>query len=308
MNNIHIDTSEAIKKEKPFEEVISSIAKNYSKAEWKSLEGAYGETRLKSGIYRGNHSGKFIATGEKMRTWGPLTGYGGRGAGKNGGYPDYVKRLEKTGENITPPYNNFTLTKTRDWFMFHPNDYEVTRNMAIISERYKIFQDLVKEYNKTGRLTSEQKAQADDIISEIYYLMANTCPFKRGSNGICDVLMRSQYSALGINMPHVKPDVGLDLEAFCFELGDYKANWRAFFEGGVPIKFKTYNPKKLTTLKQISELNLIGARELVEQGLMRQEFMDKVINAKSIEECQELMKNATTKWESLFASNRIPKQ
>ena len=63
---------------------------------------------------------------------------------------------------------------------------------------------MVKAYNKTGKLTIEQRAQADDIISEIYYLMANTCPFKRGSNGISDVLMRSQYSALGINMPHVK--------------------------------------------------------------------------------------------------------
>ena len=138
--------------------------------------------------------------------------------------------------------------------------------------------------------------------------MVHTMPFKRGTNGISDVLMRSQYAALGINMSHVKPGVGLDLEAFCFELGDYKANWRAFFEGGGPIKFKTYNPKKLTTLKQISKPNLIGAKELVKEGLMSAEFKIKVENATSIEECETLLKQAKTEWEELYASLRIPEK
>lgn len=42
--------------------------------------------------------------------------------------------------------------------------------------------------------------------------------------------MRSQYSALGINKPHVKNGVGLDLEAFCMNLDEYKTKWNSFFE------------------------------------------------------------------------------
>ena len=100
----------------------------------------------------------------------------------------------------TSPYEDFTLTKIipSNPSMRHPYHEEVAKNM--------------------------------DIISEIYYLMANTCPFQRGSNGISDVLMRSQYSALGIDVPHVKSGVGLDLEAFCMDLKDYKMNWKTFFE------------------------------------------------------------------------------
>ena len=60
--------------------------------------------------------------------------------------------------------------------------------------------------------------------------MANTCPFERGSNGISDVLMRSQYAAIGINKPHIKQGVGLDLEAFCMNLDEYKIKWNSFFE------------------------------------------------------------------------------
>ena len=128
MNYIHINASEAIKKEKSFEEVIFPIAKKYSKAEWKTLEGAYGETRLESGIYRGNDKRKPGIMGR-----GPVTGYAGRGGGKNGGYPDYVKRLDNAGKGITPPYNNFTLTTMNEWTMFHPTNAEVEQNMKIIS-------------------------------------------------------------------------------------------------------------------------------------------------------------------------------
>ena len=56
------------------------------------------------------------------------------------------------------------------------------------------------------------------------------CPFYRGSSGISDILMRSQYAALGISKPHIKQGVGLDLEAFCMNLNEYKIKWNNFFE------------------------------------------------------------------------------
>ena len=54
-------------------------------------------------------------------------------------------------------------------------------------------------------------------------------PFERGSAGINNVLVRSMYEALGINLPALKTGVSLDLEAFCQNLDTYKQNWKTFF-------------------------------------------------------------------------------
>lgn len=227
MDELSGKASESISKRKSFKDVLKQIATGYSK------ETTINENldRFGSGIYRGGEADPPLAmAGLKLRfPYG--TRYG------DDLYKDYAERLSKNLRNRTSPYKNFKLTRSAlpdepvyCYKMIHPYPEEVVQNMGIISERYKIFQDLVKEYRKTGKLTANQKKQANDIISEIYYLMSNTCPFERGSNGINDILMRSQYSALGINMPHVKKGVGLDLEAFCMDLNEYKMKWNSFFE------------------------------------------------------------------------------
>ena len=231
MSEICDNATGAISRGKSFDEVLDQIAKGYS-----------GETEInstltqrigKSGIYRGSHTkpaNYLEVDGIKLfRLDSYETGYGVSGA--HDGYKAYVKRLNNT-LSRTSPYEDFTLTEIipSNPSMRHPYHEEVAKNMDIISERYKVYQDLVETYNKTGQLTANQRIQADNIISEIYYLMAHTCPFQRGSNGISDVLMRSQYSALGIDMPHIKSGVGLDLEAFCMDLKDYQMKWNSFFE------------------------------------------------------------------------------
>lgn len=199
MSQLSKKTSKSISNGKSFEEVLNQIAKGYSKETTinSNLQNRIG----KSGIYRGDAT----KPPEIIEDWGRvdscMTGYGSYGI--KDGYKAYVERLNTNLNKRTSPYENFTLTKRFDETMLHPYHEEVAKNMEIISSRYEEFQKLVKTYNKTGNLTTEQRVKADNIISEIYYLMANTCPFKRGSNGISDVLMRSQYSALGINMPHL---------------------------------------------------------------------------------------------------------
>ena len=71
---------------------------------------------------------------------------------------------------------------------------------------------------------------ANEKIAEIYFLMANSMPYERGSNGISDILMRSIYKSLGIEQPAIKQGVSLDLEAFCMDLDEYKKKWNSFFE------------------------------------------------------------------------------
>jgi len=226
MSQLSKKTSKLISNGKSFEDVLNQIAKGYSKET--TINSNLPNRIDKSGIYRGDAT----KPPEIIEDWGRvdscITGYGLYGV--KDGYKAYVERLNANLNKRISPYENFTLTKRFDETMLHPYHEEVAKNMEIISSRYEEFQKLVENYNKTGNLTTEQRDKADNIISEIYYLMANTCPFKRGSNGISDVLMRSQYSALGINMPHIKKGVGLDLEAFCMNLDEYKLKWNSFFE------------------------------------------------------------------------------
>lgn len=148
---------------------------------------------------------------------------------------NYHKRFTDNINNRIPPHYGFIPTKI---FMYtswqgrlqHPNSEQVDNNMKIVSVRYKIFQSIVEKYQKTKVLNASEREQADKIIAEMYYLMANTCPFHHGTNGICDILMRGQYAALGINKPHIKYGVSLDLEAFCMNLDEYKLEWKNFFE------------------------------------------------------------------------------
>ena len=113
----------------------------------------------------------------------------------------------------------------------HPSPKQVDKNMKIIANRYKIFQTLVAMHKNTKELNTEQIKEVDDIISEIYYLMANTCPYYNGTSGMCDILMRSMYAVFGIDKPHIKHGISLDLESFCMNLNDYKKRWNNCFEG-----------------------------------------------------------------------------
>lgn len=277
MNKLSKEIVKSISNQKSFKEVLRQIARGYSKET--SINSNFTERIGKSGVYRGNATKppKIIRGYGRIDSY--ATGYGNMGF--KDGYKDYVERLTANLDNRVSPYKNFTLTKKFEETMLHPYHEEVAKNMEIIADRYKTYQKLVADYKKTGKLSIEQRKQADNVISEIYYLMANTCPFQRGSNGISDILMRSQYSALGINMPHIKKGVGLDLEAFCFELKDYQKNWKSFFEGGGPINQVMY--KTSLNLKKIDNCAITRAQELVDKGLMRKEFMDDVTNATSID-------------------------
>jgi len=225
MSKLSKETSQTITKGKPLEDVLKQISNGYYK------------TRPGSGVYRGsNNPPNTIGTFGRLDSW--TTRYGDDCWGA---YKEYIERLDKQLGNRITPYKKFTLTRNPSspaesgWgafnqLMVHPYPDEVAKNMEIISKRYKVYQKLVNEYKLSGNLSLEQKKQADDIISELYYLMANTTPFERGSNGISDVLMRSQYSALGMSKPHVRKGIGLDLEAFCMNLDEYKLKWNSFFD------------------------------------------------------------------------------
>lgn len=233
MSELCKKSTQAIHDGKSFEEVLIQIAEGYSKET--TINTKYLTRISESGRPRWKNikPPEYIMDDIRCDTYGTLYGIEGEALH----YKEYFERLNKNLHNRLSPYKNFTLTRgatSKDFCypetMVHPYPENIQKNIEIISERYRIYQKLLNEYKTNGCLTLEQKKQSDNIISEIYYLIANTCPFQRGSNGITDVLMRSQYSALGINKPHIKKGIGLDLEAFCMNLDEYKLKWNDFFE------------------------------------------------------------------------------
>lgn len=163
-------------------------------------------------------------------------------------YPEYIDRLEAMNNKIRTykgieltdiglsPYNDNT-----DLYMLHPKRKNIPPAMKEINKCYDKLQPLVQKVQNGGTLTASELEFVDDQMAEMYYLLANVMPWNRGSNGISDIFMRSVYESLGIDRPALKQGVSLDLEAFCCNMNDYKANWNSFFEtpAAKPVR-KTY--------------------------------------------------------------------
>ena len=69
-----------------------------------------------------------------------------------------------------------------------------------------------------------------DVVAEIRWVLAHATPWLRGSDAISNVFMRAMFKAVGVKAyPPVK-NVSFDLEAYCQNLDEYKANFNSFFE------------------------------------------------------------------------------
>ena len=76
-------------------------------------------------------------------------------------------------------------------------------------------------------------AQADeiiDVVAEIRWVLAHATPWLRGSDAISNAFMRALFKAVGIKAYPPAKGISYDLEAYCRNLDDYKANFNSFFE------------------------------------------------------------------------------
>ena len=88
----------------------------------------------------------------------------------------------------------------------------------------------VKKRVSGQKLSIEELMDAEENIAQIHFIITNSLPFERGTAGVANIMTRSLYNALGIDLPAVKRNVALDLEAFYLTLDKYKENWNMFFE------------------------------------------------------------------------------
>lgn len=231
MNVISESAEFLIKQGKSFDEVMAHVAamyKNYDVAKTLDSNQEIDSRRLYSGQGREN-----IPDND----WAKATGYSAYTSfNKNEGYSEYYERFMKViDKKRKPPYPDVTLTKIihdagGNTIMAHPKNSTVSATMAHAQKRYEELGPLIAKVKSGKQLTPDEKAMAHEKIAEIYFLTANAMPYARGSNGIADIFMRSLYKELGIDMPALKHNVSLDLEAFCMDLDTYKKKWTSFFE------------------------------------------------------------------------------
>ena len=224
MNNISEIAKTMIKDGASFDEVMDAISITYRGNDLKTtLFSEVGDNlgRRSSGIYRGLEDPNINATTPFV---------------KGEDYTEYFTRLTQAGTRKSP-YNDIEITEisySKNFMpdrgaMIHPSNKYVEPGMAHIRERYDELKPFIEKIQRGETLTKQEKNIIDDKVSEIYFLMANIMPYKRGSNGISDIFMRSIYKSLDIEQPAIKKGISLDLEAFCLNLNDFKKNWSSFF-------------------------------------------------------------------------------
>ena len=227
MNDISNGAEYLIKNGKEFDDVLGYIAREYRGYDTAtSLETNHSQRndrRLASGKYRGddNPDDNFVT---------PFDG--------TDSYSEYFTRLIKVKSPRKPPYDDMTLTQIEYYpqydknfgRMIHPENKYVEPALNHVRERYQELQPFIDKVKSGQQLSKQDVKLANEKIAEIYFLMANSMPYERGSNGISDILMRSLYKSLGIEQPALKHGVSLDLEAFCMDLNEYKKKWSSFFE------------------------------------------------------------------------------
>lgn len=226
MNEISTHAQEAIRSGKTGAEVLDLIAQEYG--DFDRAGGVSG--RENSGKVRQlDHRGE----GRMFRT--PFDNLEC--------YPEYFDRFVE--RDMVPrkrPYNDIGLTSLyshegeTSGTMVHPTSDLVQPCLRHVERIHNEMQPLFDKVTRGETLTEAEITTAHSKISEIYFLLGNTAPYERGSNGIADIYMRSMYEALKIDMPALKRNVSLDLEAFCMDLPEYQSKWLTFFEGKPEVR------------------------------------------------------------------------
>ena len=151
-------------------------------------------------------------------------------------YSEYQSRFEKlTDIYRDAPYIGMRLTQVKRnkdgvSIIEHPYCDFVDKGLSFAQKSYDKLADYLSQKQNGKVFDKNDLEDIDDNMAQMYYLIANTMPFSRGTAGITNILMRSMYKALGIKIPATKHNVGLDLEAFCMPMDEYKQKWRTFFE------------------------------------------------------------------------------
>lgn len=94
---------------------------------------------------------------------------------------------------------------------------------------FKLYKNKYSKFLKKD-IKKEDLPEIIDVVAEIRWVLAHATPWLRGSDAISNVFMRAMLKAVGVKAYPPADSISYDLEAYCRDLDDYKANFNSFFE------------------------------------------------------------------------------
>ena len=143
-------------------------------------------------------------------------------------YKSYARRLDIVARNpLEIPYKNIAMSYPVLFDdIYHDNAEYVNNSLNLVFElTKKIFPKYIRKDVKPKNMD-----EINNIVAEIRWILAHATPWLRGSDAISNVFMRVIYKAIGIKAYPPAKGISFDLEAYCRNLDDYKANFTSFFE------------------------------------------------------------------------------
>lgn len=150
-------------------------------------------------------------------------------------YCEYIEKFNTLTQIARPaPLRGLKLTEIihseRGGRMFHPVPDDIPIGLKYCENFYNQILPFAKKYKETKSLSINEKINATENIAKIHYILSNLAPFERGSAGIANIITRSLYKSIGLNLPATKKNIALDLEAFYLPMNTYVKQWHSFFE------------------------------------------------------------------------------
>lgn len=146
-------------------------------------------------------------------------------------YQSYESRFDKVAKNpLRNPYKGIDLTvpviATKEKYLRHGDALYAWNALMKVQKLY----DKFSKSFQPSEVTKESLKKITNNIAEIRWILAHSTPWERGNDAISNVFMRAMYKAVGVKTFPLKQGISLDLEAYCTELKDYKAQFHNYFE------------------------------------------------------------------------------
>ncbi|MBQ7126290.1 hypothetical protein IJO12_04310, partial [bacterium] len=213
--------------------------------------------------------------------------------GRYGAYYERFKNMIDSNNALSPLFENAPMTRLEydatngRVIMQHPAADNIPLAMNHVEKIHNNLQELVNKVKSSQQLSPTEQVFIDESIAEIHYTLSHAMPWARGSNGIIDSYVRSLYKSLGLDLPALKNNVSLDLEAFCTDLETFKNKWcsQEFFEQTV-VDLET----KLNVNSSVVDHPVIPSSkyEIDELGFIKTSEYSKLSNDELIEEYTKL--------------------
>lgn len=146
----------------------------------------------------------------------------------NDRYGTYKERLDSVCERplkkIDEKLGLSAPNKSKD--IVHADSSFINNSIDYI---FKLYKDKYAKFLKKD-VKKEDLPEIIDVVAEIRWVLAHATPWLRGSDAISNVFMRAMFKAVGVKAYPPAEGISYDLEAYCRNLDDYKANFNSFFE------------------------------------------------------------------------------